>query len=173
MFVETIHFVICVSRLLALCVSLYFCQLVQLTRLRISLTCYDELGYGWLREQDLENYVYDQLACLQPLSTLDRDFYPYYVFTAVRKFFFFLDTNRRGKLWISDLLQSSVMGEFDSLRYPLGSQGMLPNNNSINGTQSKRNTLASSWFSAQKTQDVYGKQVNNSSYKNILHSNLN
>lgn len=96
---------------------------IQLTRLRISLTCYDDIGYGYLREQDLENYVYDQLGSLPPLASVERDFYPYYVFTAVRKFIFTLDTARRGKLRIKDITYSQVMLEFDALRYPAGSAG--------------------------------------------------
>lgn len=118
----------------------YVTKKMQLTRLRISLTCYDDVGYGYLREQDLENYVYDQLATLPPLQSLERDFYPYYVFTAVRKFVFFLDTHRRGKLRIKAIVESPVMVEFDALRYPHGH---------LQGT--KKN----SWFSAQHTQDVY------------------
>jgi len=98
----------------------YLTRKIQLTRLRISLACYDDLGYGYLREQDLENYVYDQLGSLPPLLSLERDFYPYYVFTAVRKFIFFLDPHRRGKLRIKHVVESSIMAEFDSLRYPHG-----------------------------------------------------
>ena len=118
----------------------YVTKKVQLTRLRISLTCYDDIGYGYLREQDLENYVYDQLATLPPLLSLERDFYPYYVFTAVRKFIFFLDPHRRGKLRIKSIVESAVMGEFDALRYPQGHH---------------HGTKKNSWFSAQHTQDVY------------------
>jgi serine/threonine-protein phosphatase 2A regulatory subunit B'' len=118
----------------------YVTKKVQLTRLRISLTCYDDIGYGYLREQDLENYVYDQLATLPPLQSLERDFYPYYVFTAVRKFIFFLDPHRRGKLRIKSIVESAVMGEFDALRYPQGHH---------------HGTKKNSWFSAQHTQDVY------------------
>lgn len=118
----------------------YISKKIQLTRLRIGLTCYDDVGYGYLREQDLENYVYDQLATLPPLQTLERDFYPYYVFTAVRKFIFFLDPHRRGKLRVKNIVESSVILEFDALRYPHGHH---------------QGTKKNSWFSAQHTQDVY------------------
>ena len=37
---------------------------VRLNRLRISLTCYDEIGQGYLREHDIENYIFDQLPSL-------------------------------------------------------------------------------------------------------------
>jgi serine/threonine-protein phosphatase 2A regulatory subunit B'' len=118
----------------------YISKKIQLTRLRISLTCYDDIGYSYLREQDLENYVYDQLESLPPLKSLERDFYPYYVFTAVRKFIFFLDPHRRGKLRVKHIVESNVMYEFDALRYPHGHQHGAKKN---------------SWFSAQHTQDVY------------------
>lgn len=157
---------------------------IQLTRLRISLTCYDDIGYGYLREQDLENYVYDQLGSLPPLASVERDFYPYYVFTAVRKFIFTLDTARRGKLRIKDITYSQVMLEFDALRYPAGSAGggagmgggsaaagkkggaaggggsSLGSNSSFSALPASSPSPASllssnSWFSAHHTQEVY------------------
>ncbi len=40
------------------------------------------------------------------LQNLKGDFYPFYVITAVRKFFFFLDAKRTGKILIKDMLTS-------------------------------------------------------------------
>ena len=59
---------------------------------------YDTTGDGFLREQDLESYIYDLIPQLPALRDLEENFYPFYVFTAVRKFFFFLDPKRRGQL---------------------------------------------------------------------------
>jgi len=90
-----------------------------LTQLRISLMCYDELGTGFLREQDLENYVFEQIPNLVQLAGLEPDFYPYYVFTAVRKFVFFLDPMRKGKIKLTDLMNSRMLREFNELRQQL------------------------------------------------------
>ena len=48
--------------------------------------------------QDLENYVFEQIPQMVQLADLEKDFYPYYVFTAVRKFVFFLDPMKKGML---------------------------------------------------------------------------
>ncbi len=96
----------------------YITKKVRLGQLRIALTCYDEMGYGYLREQDLENYVFEQIPSLPQLTGLEVDFYPYYVFTAVRKFVFFLDPMRKGKIKISDLIASPILREFNQLRSP-------------------------------------------------------
>lgn len=42
---------------------------------------------------------------------LQEEFYPFYVFTAVRKFFFFLDPKKTGKIYIRDLLPSTILPE--------------------------------------------------------------
>ena len=116
----------------------YIIKKAHLTRLRISLTCYDEVGQGYLREQDLENYVFEQIPSLPQLLGLERfsrqqqpcfvfmffyffvslfrDFYPYYVFTAVRKFIFFLDHKRIGKISINDIVNSPILHQFNALR---------------------------------------------------------
>lgn len=49
------------------------------------------------------------------LNTLGEHFYDTYVVYASRRFFFFLDRNRTGKLKIQTLLQSDIMGEFNEL----------------------------------------------------------
>lgn len=57
---------------------------------------YDSEGLGFLREQDLENYVYDHIPSMPALRAIHDNFYPFYVFTAVRRFMFFLDLKRTG-----------------------------------------------------------------------------
>ena len=45
------------------------------------------------------------------LMNLTEPFYPFYVITAVRKFFFFLDPKRTGKIQIKDMLTSPILAE--------------------------------------------------------------
>lgn len=49
---------------------------------------------------------------------MDKDFHPYYVFTAVRKFMFFLDPLRKGKIRLTSLAASPILHEFNALRHP-------------------------------------------------------
>ena len=46
--------------------------------------------------QDLENYILELIPTLPQLNCLEESFYSFYVCTAVRKFFFFLDPLRTG-----------------------------------------------------------------------------
>lgn len=64
--------------------------------LRPSLSAVFVWTHTTLPAQDLENYVFEQIPQMAQLSDLEKDFYPYYVFTAVRKFVFFLDPMKKG-----------------------------------------------------------------------------
>ena len=44
-------------------------------------------------------------------QTGGRSFFPFYVCTAVRKFFFFLDPSRTGRVKIKDLITSPILAE--------------------------------------------------------------
>jgi serine/threonine-protein phosphatase 2A regulatory subunit B'' len=57
---------------------------------------YDTVGDGYLREYDLENYVFELIPTLPNLRQLKDNFIPFYVFTAVRKFLVFLDPKKTG-----------------------------------------------------------------------------
>eukprot|EP00947_MAST-08B_sp_MAST-8B-sp1_P001881 g1881.t1 len=96
----------------------YVLRKVTLAQTRIQLSLYDSTGDGFLREQDLENYIYELIPQLPALSELEENFYPFYVFTATRKFFFFLDPKRRGKIAIKDMLCSglNILDELHELK---------------------------------------------------------
>eukprot|EP00698_Gefionella_okellyi_P018529 TRINITY_DN5564_c0_g1_i2.p1 TRINITY_DN5564_c0_g1~~TRINITY_DN5564_c0_g1_i2.p1 ORF type:complete len:304 (-),score=77.91 TRINITY_DN5564_c0_g1_i2:1982-2893(-) len=113
-----------------------YCQ----TRVRLSL--HDVFGKGYLRENDMENFVYDLIPSLPSLQQLDSPFIPYYVVTAVRKFFFFLDPQRKGRIAIKDILNSPILEKLFSLKDDL--------------TEAE---LKSNWFSATSVVDVYGQYL--------------
>ena len=117
---------------------------VSVTQLRISFTVYDEVGAGYLREQDLEYYIFDQISTLPQLARLERDFYPYYVFTAVRKFLFFLDPLRKGMVSIKDIVKSPILREFNELRSV-----------SVDDESSDQD-----WFSSRAALKVYATYLN-------------
>jgi len=71
---------------------------------------------GYLREKDLENYIFELIPTFAQLQNLQENFYPFYVITAVRKFFFFLDPKRTGKIYIKDILTSPILAELYEMR---------------------------------------------------------
>uniref|UniRef100_A0A3B4YR77 Protein phosphatase 2, regulatory subunit B'', gamma n=1 Tax=Seriola lalandi dorsalis TaxID=1841481 RepID=A0A3B4YR77_SERLL len=75
----------------------YVMRKVWLHQTRIGLSLYDVAGQGYLRESDLENYILELIPTLPQLDGLEKSFYSFYVCTAVRKFFFFLDPLRTGE----------------------------------------------------------------------------
>ena len=71
---------------------------------------------GYLLERDLEDYIFDQIDYYTQLQGLEEQFKTFYVLTAVRKFFFFLDPKRTGKIFIKDMLNSPILNEFHELK---------------------------------------------------------
>jgi len=108
---------------------------------RMQLSYYDALGRGYLREKDMENFIFELIPTLPQLNSLQEEFYPFYVFTAVRKFFFFLDPKRTGRIHMPDLLSSPHLMELYELRQE---QPMEPAE------------AAANWFSMQSALKVYG-----------------
>merc|ERR1712194_157343 len=113
---------------------------VNLKLTRMQLSTYDYIGLGYLREKDMENFIFELIPTLPQLNSLQEEFYPFYVFTAVRRFFFFLDPKRTGKIYISQLLTSLIIQELFELRQeaPLTAQ-----------------QARSNWFSVQSAWKVY------------------
>lgn len=60
---------------------------------------YDAEGKGYLSEEELEFYVRDLIPSLEGLPPMQPKFIDFYVYTAVRKFFFFLESKRAGACW--------------------------------------------------------------------------
>jgi len=108
---------------------------------RLELSYYDEKRRGYLREKDMENFIFELIPRLPQLNSLQEEFYPFYVFTAVRRFFFLLDPKRTGRIHIRDLLSSQILPELYELRqeHPL-----------------EASEAASNWFSMQSALKVYG-----------------
>lgn len=94
----------------------YIVRKVNLHQTRIQISLYDSAGYGYLKEKDLENFIFELIPSFPQLSSLQDNFYSFYVITAVRKFFFFLDPKRTGRIWIKDMLTSPILAELYELR---------------------------------------------------------
>ncbi|XP_013414956.1 serine/threonine-protein phosphatase 2A regulatory subunit B'' subunit gamma isoform X1 [Lingula anatina] len=122
----------------------YVMRKVWLHQTRIGLSLYDVAGQGYLKESDLENYILELIPTLPQLDGLEKSFYSFYVCTAVRKFFFFLDPLRTGRVKIQDILACSFLDDLLELRDEELSKEMQESN----------------WFSAPSALRVYGQYLN-------------
>ncbi|KAH0620534.1 hypothetical protein JD844_021098, partial [Phrynosoma platyrhinos] len=118
----------------------YVMRKVWLYQTRIGLSLYDVAGQGYLRESDLENYILELIPTLPQLDGLEKSFYSFYVCTAVRKFFFFLDPLRTGKIKIQDILACSFLDDLLELR----------------DEELSKESQETNWFSAPSALRVYG-----------------
>ncbi|XP_054262977.1 serine/threonine-protein phosphatase 2A regulatory subunit B'' subunit gamma-like isoform X1 [Macrosteles quadrilineatus] len=122
----------------------YVMRKVWLHQTRIGLSLYDETGHGYLREPDLENYIQDLIPTLPQLDGLDKSFHSFYTCTAVRKFFFFLDPLRTGRVRIQDILACSFLDDLLELR----------------DEELTKDVQLANWFSAPSALKVYGQYLN-------------
>uniref|UniRef100_A0A2K5P8S4 Serine/threonine-protein phosphatase 2A regulatory subunit B'' subunit gamma n=1 Tax=Cebus imitator TaxID=2715852 RepID=A0A2K5P8S4_CEBIM len=122
----------------------YVMRKVWLHQTRIGLSLYNVAGQGYLRESDLENYILELIPTLPQLDGLEKSFYSFYVCTAVRKFFFFLDPLRTGKIKIQDILACSFLDDLLELR----------------DEDLSKESQETKWFSAPSALRVYGQYLN-------------
>ncbi|EHA98522.1 Serine/threonine-protein phosphatase 2A regulatory subunit B'' subunit gamma [Heterocephalus glaber] len=121
----------------------YVMRKVWLHQTRIGLSLYDVAGQGYL-ESDLENYILELIPTLPQLDGLEKSFYSFYVCTAVRKLFFFLDPLRTGKIKIQGILACSFLDNLLELR----------------DEELSKESQETNWFSAPSALRVYGQYLN-------------
>ena len=121
------------------------------------LARFDGTGDGRLREHEVENYIFAAIPTVPELAALQENFYPFYVFTAVRAFFFFLDPNHTGRVSLRELVGSRAFSEWlavlPSGHADLGPAG-APLPESI-GLAPRPRPRASNWFSSANALRVY------------------
>ncbi|KAB0803162.1 hypothetical protein PPYR_00132 [Photinus pyralis] len=122
----------------------YVMRKVWLQQTRIGLSLYDVSGQGYLREADLESYIADLLPTLPQLEGLESSFHSFYVCTAVRKFIYFLDGLRAGRVRILDILVCSFLDDLLELR----------------DKEISKEVQEQNWFSAPSALRVYGQYLN-------------
>ncbi|KAJ8941727.1 hypothetical protein NQ318_023323 [Aromia moschata] len=122
----------------------YVMHKVWLDQTRIGLSLYDTTGQGYLTEGDLENYITDLLPTLYQLEGLEKSFHSFYVCTAVRKFIFFLDVVRAGRVRILDILACSFLDDLLELR----------------DEELSKEAQEQNWFSAPSALRIYGHYLN-------------
>ena len=57
----------------------YIVRKVNLHQTRIQISLYDSAGYGYLKEKDLENFIFELIPSFPQLSSLQENFYPFYI----------------------------------------------------------------------------------------------
>uniref|UniRef100_A0A1A9UVZ3 Serine/threonine-protein phosphatase 2A regulatory subunit B'' subunit gamma n=1 Tax=Glossina austeni TaxID=7395 RepID=A0A1A9UVZ3_GLOAU len=123
----------------------YTMRKVWLTQGRIGLSFYDDVGQGFLREIDMENYIIDIIPTLAQISScVQPSFQSFYVCTVVKKFFFFLDPLHTGRIRIRDILASGLLTELLELR----------------DEESSKESHEHNWFSMPSVLTVYGNYLN-------------
>jgi hypothetical protein len=76
--------------------------------------------------QDLENYILELIPTLPQLDGLEKSFHSFYVCTAVRKFLFFLDPLRTGRVRIQDILACSFLDDLLEVCMPITATFLTP-----------------------------------------------
>jgi len=119
----------------------YVMRKTWIRQTRIGLSIYDEAGKGFIKAEGLDSYITELIPTLGQLSGMDETLIPFYVCTAARKFFFFLDPNRTGRIKILDILSCGFIDELLDLR-------------------ENEPPKLSNWFSVQSVMKIYGHYLN-------------
>jgi len=88
----------------------------NLFQTRIHISLYDTAGNGYLTESNLFEYISELIPTFVHLKGIDENFKEKYILAAIRKFFFFLDPKRTGRIYIKDMLTSTILAELYELR---------------------------------------------------------
>ena len=79
---------------------------------KINLSLSDVCCEGFLIDKDLEGYIKKEICNFPFYSEINEEIKEYYLLVAQRKFFFFLDPKRTGKIYINDIVTSNILTEF-------------------------------------------------------------
>ena len=107
------------------------------------------MGSGsYMTEDELERYIFNLIPQLNSCRKLHEQFYPYYTFTAARRFLFFLDSRKTKRLNIKKLAHSSIMEEFLFLeRITQYERDLTP--------ESFSSQINNNWFSCHNALRIY------------------
>ena len=105
---------------------------------------------GFLIDKDLENYIKQEIKDFPFYKDIGEDIKEYYLLVAQRKFFFFLDPKRTGKIYINDIVTSSILSEFQEMKDPQAQDNLQTSNTS---------EMPSNWFSLKNFWRIYQKYV--------------
>jgi Ca2+-binding EF-hand superfamily protein len=115
----------------------------------------------------LENYVYDLVPTMPVLRAMPENFSPFYVFTAVRRFMFFLDPKHTGRIPIATLVLSRVMDDLLELGTQQPPEAPAEPEDGAEGSDAPPaaapaaavEDYSSNWFSAENALRVYSEYL--------------
>ena len=118
---------------------------------KISLLYSDSYCEGFLTDKDLESFIKDEIKQFYFYEDITEDIKEYYLLVAQRKFFFFLDPKRTGKIFINDIITSNILSEFNEMKEkPVNQESANLNN----------------WFSISNFWRIYKKYIDLDKDKN-------
>ena len=109
---------------------------------KINLSISDFCCEGFLIDKDLENYIKKVIVNFPFYAEISEEIKEYYILVAQRKFFFFLDPKRTGKIFINDIVTSNILSELLDLEKITSKKEMEYN-----------------WFSLYNFSRIYRKYV--------------
>ena len=109
---------------------------------KINLSISDFCCEGFLIDKDLENYIKKVIVNFPFYAEISEEIKEYYILVAQRKFFFFLDPKRTGKIFINDIVTSNILPELLDLEKVTSKKEMEYN-----------------WFSLYNFSRIYRKYV--------------
>lgn len=114
---------------------------------KVAFSLSDVYCEGFLTDKDLETYIKEEVKNFYFFeSEITDDIKEYYLLVAQRKFFFFLDPKRTGKINIKDIVTSNILTEFNEMKeQPPANE---PNFNNSNN-----------WFSITNFWRIYKKYI--------------
>lgn len=111
---------------------------------KIMLSYHDVYSLGFLTDKDLENYIKEEFKTFYFYNDISEDLKEYYLLVAQRKFFFYLDPKRTGKILIKDIVSSPILKEFLEMK----ERSVQAENNNLNN-----------WFSNTSFFKIYRKYI--------------
>ena len=121
--------------------------------LHLILYANESADASYVNEKELERYIYDSIPELIGSKGLPESFYPFYVFTSARRFFFYLDKLKAKRLNIRELAHSTVMEEFLFVKRVM--QYEKDGDNSVDISSH----LQSNWFSGDSARAIYSTYI--------------
>jgi serine/threonine-protein phosphatase 2A regulatory subunit B'' len=71
---------------------------------------------GFLTDKELESFIKEEIKQFYFYDEISEDIREYYLLVAQRKFFFFLDSKRTGRIYIKDMITSPIFTEFMEMK---------------------------------------------------------
>jgi serine/threonine-protein phosphatase 2A regulatory subunit B'' len=119
---------------------------------RIKLFVSDVYCEGYLTDKELEAWIKEEIKEFYFYKSITEEIKEYYLLVAQRKFFFFLDPKRTGRIYIKDVVTSQILSEFNEMkeRNP---------NRSGDKDEDEHSSSPGNWFSLSNFKRIYKKYI--------------